>query len=256
MFGYPTKPPKIISTLFYSKLVVSLLILVKQWRKIRSFVNQIDSFMNTIPEIEKLRSELETSLYKLIRTIGPIQIGTPKQFPYGWRKSAKGRTVWRILEEVITQNLELRHQSFGIADVHPADSEVGVYDMSCAFNNMPTAYINIKSAVVGGKASKDDISKAAGLLEFYEEDPNRNFFVATFFIDFNPKMYIEIVKVSVFPIAWIPDVYVNPSNNGNLQSSHYKDISEAVQRTNKEFLPLLLQAYKVARVKRRKKDNE
>ena len=209
--------------------------------------------MNTIQEIEYFRTRLENSLSCLIRRIGPIQIGSVEQFPYGWRKSAKGRTVWRILEEVITQNLEDKHTLFDIERVVPADTEVGVYDMCCTFNDTPPLYINIKSAVIGGKVSKDDISKAEGLASFYEEDPTRNFFVATFYIRFDPAMYIEIAGVSVFPIAWIPDVYVNPSNNGNLQSSYYKDIQYAVRRTNNEFISLLDDAREVARQKREAK---
>ena len=63
-----------------------------------------------IEEIERLRSNLEKSLTKLINKIGKIQIGRKEQFPFGWRKAAKGRTVWRIIEEVITQNLELHHK--------------------------------------------------------------------------------------------------------------------------------------------------
>ena len=206
--------------------------------------------MNSIQEIEYFRSRLERSLSRLIRSIGPIQIGSVEQFPYGWRKSAKGRTVWRILEEVITQNLEDKHSLFDIADVTPADTEVGVYDTCCTFSDTPPLYINIKSAVIGGKPSKDDISKAEGLSAFYAEDPSKNFFVATFYIRFDPAMFIEIAGVSVFPIAWIPDVYVNPSNNGNLQSSYYKDVSYAVQRTNAEFISLLADAMEVARQKR------
>lgn len=188
-----------------------------------------------INQIEQLRSGLQTSFQSLIQKIGPIQIGTPEQFPYGWRKSAKGRTVWRIVEEVITQNLELSYLDFNLDSVETSQSEVTVYDMKCTHSGL-SAYINIKSAVVNSKTSKDDISKAEGLTQFYDEVPERQFFVATFFIAFNANMTIEIKDVVVFPVAWIPDVYVNPSNNGNLQSSHYKDLNDAVKRTNAEFL--------------------
>ena len=59
-------------------------------------------------------------------------------------------------------------------------------------------------------------------------------------------MTIELTKSVVFPAAWIPDIYVNPSNNGNLQSAYYKDIRDAVKRTNREFIPLLENAHKIA----------
>lgn len=206
----------------------------------------------TLKEIEELRTKLQNSCDLLINSIGPIQIGKNSQFPFGWRKAAKGRTVWRIVEEVITQNLEQYHQKFGIDKVIPSDSEVSVYDMVCEFAGVPV-FINIKSAVEGGKRQKDDISKALGLLEFYNEDSGRQFFVATFYIRFNKDMTIELTKSVVFPVAWIPDIYVNPSNNGNLQSAYYKDIKDATKRTNEEFIPLLNNAYQVALGKKKVK---
>ena len=205
----------------------------------------------TIEEIDDLRGKLQAGFDLLVNSIGPIQIGKESQFPYGWRKAAKGRTVWRIVEEVITQNLEKYHPKFKIDNVIPSKSEVSVYDMVCKFGEM-AIFINIKSAVEGGKRQKDDISKALGLLDFYNEDAERQFFVATFYICFNKNMTIELTKSVVFPVAWIPDIYVNPSNNGNLQSAYYKDIKDAVKRTNKEFMPLLKEAYKVALRKRKK----
>ena len=53
-------------------------------------------------------------------------------------------------------------------------------------------------------------------------------------------MSIEITKAIVFPIAWIPDIYVNPSNNGNLQSAYYKDLGDAVKKTNSQFIPKMI----------------
>lgn len=205
-----------------------------------------------IEEIEDLRSKLQASCDLLVNSIGPIQIGKESQFPYGWRKAAKGRTVWRIVEEVITQNLEKYHSKFEIDNVIPSDSEVSVYDMVCKFAE-EKVFINIKSAVEGGKRQKDDISKASGLLDFYNEDAERQFFVATFYIRFNKNMTIELTKSVVFPVAWIPDIYVNPSNNGNLQSASYKDVKDAIKRTNEEFIPLLKKAYEVALEKKNKK---
>lgn len=207
----------------------------------------------TIEEIDNLRSKLQASCDLLISSIGPIQIGKESQFPYGWRKAAKGRTVWRIVEEVITQNLEKYHSKFEIDNVIPSESEVSVYDMICKFGE-EAVFINIKSAVEGGKRQKDDISKALGLLDFYNEDAERQFFVATFYIRFNKNMTIELTKSVVLPVAWIPDIYVNPSNNGNLQSAYYKDVKDAAKRTNEEFIPLLKEAYKVALGKKDKND--
>lgn len=144
-----------------------------------------------------------------------------------------------------------------IAKVTISESEVSVYDIECILEGSTTPiYINIKSAVSGGKKNKDDISKGEGLLDFYKDDVNKNFFVATFIIKFNEDMTIEIVKSVVFPIAWISDVYINPSNNGNLQSAYYKDISLAVKRSNSEFYPLFVDALNLANAKKKAKEGE
>ena len=205
----------------------------------------------TVEQIEALRKGLQESFDLLVAKVSKIQIGTKEQFPFGWRKSAKGRTVWRILEELITQNLEKYHKEFKIESITLSDSEVSVFDFECKILGNPTPiFINIKSALLGGRKNKDDISKGVGLKEFYADDINKNFFVGTFFIKFNKDMTIEIDHATVFPIAWIPDIYVNPSNNGNLQSAYYKDLNDAVKRSNEEFHPLFLSALEFAKAKK------
>jgi len=209
-----------------------------------------------IEQTDRRRIKLQESLDKLITKIGKIQIGTKEQFPLGWRKAAKGRTVWRILEELITQNLEKYYNELNIVSITASDSEITVYDFAVQFvDEEKPVYVNIKSAVFGGKMQKDDISKGLGLQKFYEADINRDFFVATFFIKFNDDMTIEIVKCTAFPIAWIPDVYINPSNNGNLQSSKYKNIDDAIKRTSKDFFEEFKIAMELATQKRHKKLN-
>ena len=101
--------------------------------------------------------------------------------------------------------------------------------------------------------NKDDISKAEGLINFYNENPTANLYIATFVISFKPNMTIGLEQCIVFPTAWIPDIYVNPSNNGNLQSSMYKKLSTAVKRTPSEFLSLLIQENEVANQKKKSK---
>ena len=209
-----------------------------------------------IEQTDNRRAKLQASLDTLIAKIGKIQIGTKEQFPLGWRKAAKGRTVWRILEELITQNLEKYYGELNIISITTSDSEITVYDFAVQFEGEDApVYVNIKSAVHGGRTQKDDISKGVGLKNFYEADINRDFFVATFFICFNDDMTIEIVKCTAFPIAWIPDVYVNPSNNGNLQSSKYKHLDDAVKRTSAEFFEEFKLAMEVAMQKRHRKLN-
>jgi hypothetical protein len=147
--------------------------------------------MLSIKEIEQVRAALEAALQELIKTIGKVQIGNREQFPYGWRKAAKGRTVWRLLEELITQNLENNYGKYGFDEVSAAGSEVGVFDFKCRLTGIDAdAFINVKSAVRGGRTNKDDISKADGLMGFYQADPDANLFVATLLIDFNDDMTI------------------------------------------------------------------
>ena len=196
----------------------------------------------TFCDVEQERQYLEERLNKLIRYIGDIPIANERIMPFGWRKAAKGRTVWRIVEEVISQNLESLAKILGFDSVHPAESEVGVYDFKFCYNGHEESFVNIKSSVKGGKVNKDDISKAVGLIDFYKHNINANLYIATFVIRFNSNMTIGLDKCIVFPTAWIPDIYVNPSNNGNLQSSKYKDLSIAVKRTNREFLNELVKA--------------
>jgi len=209
--------------------------------------------MSHIEITDMLRKKLESALTALITDIGDIQIGSREQFPYGWRKAAKGRTVWRIVEEAITQNLEKNYAKYGLSFALPSNSEISVYDFRAKFNSAEV-FVNIKSAVIGGKKNKDDISKAKKLKAFFEEDIDRQLFIATFLIEFTEAMAVRLQSCSVIPVSWIPDIYVNPSNNGNLQSSKYKNIDLAIRRTNQEFLIEFLKAYDIALEKRRGKN--
>jgi len=193
--------------------------------------------MISIEETENLRNRLEQCFTSLIKKIGPIRIGTTNQFPYGWRKAAKGRTVWRILEEAINQNLEASYQAYGMSLMESSESEVSIYDSHIRFQDSAAdVYLNVKSAVFGGRKNKDDISKAVGLQQFFSENIERQLFICTFVINFLDDMSIELIDSHVMPVAWLPDIYVNPSNNGNLQSSKYKDICMATKRSNEQFL--------------------
>ena len=203
--------------------------------------------------VEVERKYLEDKLNALIKNIGDIPIANTRIMPYGWRKAAKGRTVWRIVEEVISQGLESQAKALGFDSVHPAESEVGVYDFRFCYDGNKESFVNIKSSVKGGRTNKDDISKAIGLIEFYNENPNANLYVATFVISFKPNMTIGLEECIVFPTAWIPDVYVNPSNNGNLQSSMYKHLESAVKRIPAEFLDCLIKENAVAIAKKNAK---
>ncbi len=188
---------------------------------------------------EITRLNLQNILNELVLKIGNIQIGTKKQFPYGWRKAAKGRTVWRILEEAITQNLEFYLEDLGFDTIQPAESEIGVYDFKLQLKGQNEfLYVNIKSSMKGGKSNSDDISKAKRLRDFYASNNDVDLFISTFQIEFNVDMSISICDCIVMPTAWIPKVYVNPSN-GNLQSSKIKEISESIERTNISFITLL-----------------
>ncbi len=127
----------------------------------------------------------------------------------------------------------------GFQSFSPATSEVGVYDFIFSLDGQERVFVNIKSAIKGERLSKDDISKARKLEEFFSADATRILLIATFEIEFLANMTLQINKCTVLPVMWIPDIYVNPSNNANLQSSRYKSIQTATQRTGLEFLELL-----------------
>lgn len=207
--------------------------------------------VSIVVDVETEREFLEDRLNDLIKHIGNIPIANNRIMPFGWRKAAKGRTVWRIVEEVISQGIESKYKKLGFESVAPANSEVGVYDFKFSCLGNKDAYVNIKSSVVGCKKSKDDISKADKLIDFYEQNPDVNLYIATFSINFNSDLTIGFDKCTVFPTAWLPDVYVNPSNNANLQSSMYKDLNFATKRSPLEFYKCLVQANEVAMAKKK-----
>ena len=66
-------------------------------------------------------------------------------------------------------------------------------------------------------------------------------------------MNVLLTNAFIMPTPWLPDIYVNPSNNGNLQSSKYKDINLGIRRTNQEFLNELRIAKEVADQKKKRK---
>ncbi len=205
-------------------------------------------------EVENYCSRLRASLNKLCQKLGVIQIGTKKQFPDGWGKAAKGRTVWRIVEEAINQNLKKERKELGFDEVRPSDAEASIFDVEVAFTDDPrTLYLNFKAAVAGKESKKGDISKAGKLVKFFDGGVNRQLFIVTFGIAFHADMTIEIKDCLVTPITWLPDIYVNPSNNGNLQCSQPKTLDGATKRTNAKFLATLKSAMATAAKKRKAK---
>jgi hypothetical protein len=208
----------------------------------------------SLKEVEKYCGQLRVSLNKLCKELGVIQIGSKKQFPNGWGKAAKGRTVWRIVEEAISQNLKVEREALGFGEVHPSDKEASIFDVVVNFKgDARKLYLNFKAAVAGKETEKGDISKAEKLLAFYDEEANKQLFIATFGIAFHEDMTIEIKHCLVTPIAWLPDIYVNPSNNGNLQCSQPENLNAATKRTNTNFLIVLKAAMKTAAKKRKSK---
>ncbi len=67
-------------------------------------VNQVAAYSGKIRKV----------LNKVSTQLGSIQIGNTRQFPNGWGKAAKGRTVWRIVEEAINQNLKKQCTTLGL----------------------------------------------------------------------------------------------------------------------------------------------
>lgn len=207
--------------------------------------------MSTAKEIIASLDLLNKVLSALVEDLGDIPIGDDGHFPFGWRKAAKGRTVWRLIEEAISQNLEINAQKLGLENFSPASSEVGVYDFSYSHDGKKMSFVNIKSAVQGARKNKDDISKAIKLQSFLEENNDAILLIASIEISFSENpMRVSLERCYIVPITWLPDVYVNPSNNGNLQSSKYKDFDVCVRRSNEEFLKVLSTEIEVAKVKK------
>jgi hypothetical protein len=137
----------------------------------------------------------------------------------------------------------------------PSESEVSVYDFSCIVDGFDEEiYVNIKGSNNTSKDNKDDISKADELVKFYHTNNKRKLFVASFIMEFSNSMEVEIQRCIVVPVAWLPDIYINPSNNGNLQSSKYKYVDKAIKRTNFDFLKEFDKAHKIAIKKKKGKD--
>ena len=206
-------------------------------------------------DVEGYCDRLQASLNKLCQKIGRIQIGTKNQFPDGWGKAAKGRTVWRIVEEAINQNLKKNGNDLGFSKVRPSTAEASIFDVEVALkNDARILYLNFKAAVAGKQTKKGDISKAESIVKFFDAGVNRQLFIVTFGIDFHANMAIEIKTCLVTPITWLPDIYVNPSNNGNLQCSQPSTLSGATKRKNPQFLATLKSAMKTAATKRKTKN--
>lgn len=209
---------------------------------------------NRDDEVGKVDSErewLQDAIDELLPHIDLIPIASKALMPFGWRKAAKGRTVWRIVEEVISQNLEKDAQRLGFESITPSSSEVSVYDFKYKFPGFVDSFVNIKSAVAGKRSSKDDISKADRLIEHFDIFPESNIFIATFEMDFTDDPGVALTKCTVMPLQWIPDIYVNPSNNGNLQSAYAKHLESAEKRSKSEFIGLLRQEIENANRKKR-----
>jgi len=201
---------------------------------------------NEIKETKAYVDEFQSCMRGILKTIGSVPIGSKDQFPFGWRKAAKGRTVWRLLEEIISQNLEVSAAKLGLLDFQANQSEVGVYDFEFRFKNSPKIYVNIKSAIKGGRSNKDDISKAPSLYSFVDDRRPCILFVTTVEIVFcEQPLCIELADCYTVPVSWLPDIYVNPSK--------YKFIEEATPRTTEEFLVVLAREIEVARAKRARK---
>jgi hypothetical protein len=78
---------------------------------------------NELKQVEAAIALLDTEFKKIISEVQKIKIGDKEIFPFGWRKAAKGRTVWRILEECLNQQLEVNNEKSKHSFTH-AESEV------------------------------------------------------------------------------------------------------------------------------------
>ena len=84
------------------------------------------------------------------------------------------------------------------------------------------------------------------------ERENATLLIATIEIEFlDAPMELKFTNCYVVPVNWLPDIYVNPSNNGNLQSSKYKNLNTVSRRSRLKFLELLYEQIEVANNKRK-----
>jgi hypothetical protein len=193
----------------------------------------------TLKQTQAFQKRLTSSLQQLLKRIGRIQIGTPRQFPDGWGRAAKGRTVLRIVEEAVVQNIKARHAELGLAHAEAAPGETELYDVKVRFEwSKVDLFLNLKTAARGRETKKGDVSKADGIIRFFQKDAERQLFIVTLVVRFSADMFIEIEKCLVIPITWLTDIYVNPRNN-NLQCCQPKRLVDATKRTNAEFIAAL-----------------
>lgn len=207
----------------------------------------------TLKQTRAFQGRLTTCLTKLLKRIGRVQIGTPQQFPEGWGRAAKGRTVWRIVEEAVVQNLKARRGELELDHTEAAAGETELYDVKLRFQKSKVElFLNLKTAAIGRETKKGDVSKADGIVRFFEKDAERQLFIVTLVVTFCSDMFIEIKRCRVVPITWLSDIYVNPRNN-NLQCCQPKKLSDATKRTNAEFITALQREMEIADAKRAKK---
>ena len=96
--------------------------------------------------------------------------------------------------------------------------------------------MNIKVNNVERDSGRNDISKAPALVTFYSTNGDVILLDVVIRIKFeNTKIYLNVADVIVFNVAWIPDVYVNPSNH-HLQAEYS---TRKIERTTREFIELL-----------------
>jgi len=197
--------------------------------------------------VREAMDRVDTALANVLSAIGGWEVVPKELVPLGLGRAAKGRTVWRLVEEVVKQNLQVRAEELGLADVTVPEDEVGPYDCVVSTGELPSVHLNLKAAGTSGRANKDDVSKAEAIEEFYRSGGDDALLcVAVVKLEF-VETRIEFRGHQLFNVAWIPDIYVNPSNN-NLQSSKYR--TDRTERTNIDFLALLEAQLAAAHAKR------
>jgi hypothetical protein len=170
-----------------------------------------------------------------------LPIGGPEHFPDGWQRAAKGRTVWRIAELAVLQNLKRIAESEGLVDFTQAETETHPFDFHCRIARVGETQVNLKTYTDRArKGGNEDVSKALRLLDFMQSYPEVVLLLASVKIEFHDDPFgIQIGQPSVVPLAWLGDIYVNGSSNKNLMTASARRPDACIERSHAEFRDLV-----------------
>lgn len=174
---------------------------------------------------------LQQSMECVLSKISEFSLLNSKLLPEGLKPIA--RSISLIVEQVVVQNLRVFSKDCGIEFVIDPPGNLTPYDCIIKLKNNSNQYhVNLKTSLVSTTPSgKFDISKATGLIQFYNENPDAKLLVGIVKVELD-NLTVKFKNLVLFNVAWTPDMYYNRANH-NLQSKCDGTFSK---RTNKEFV--------------------